>query len=120
MENFEALVLPIILILFGIFLGIAGRPRKIRWLVGYRTSMSMKNQATWEFANSYAGKMLMLVGVTILPFSIRAFVDGTRTFVPGVLGVVQMVFAVSILFLIIIFTEAALRKEFDENGERRK
>jgi len=49
MENIAGvLVLPIILILFGIFLGIAGRPRKVRWWVGYRTSRAMKNQATWS------------------------------------------------------------------------
>ena len=122
MEYFaDTLLLPIILILLGILLGIAGRPRKIRWWVGYRTSMSMKNQATWEFANSYAGKLLLLSGVTALPFSIRAFVYGTnRLLVPGVLGVLQVVSAVSILFLIIMFTEMTLRKEFDKNGERRK
>ena len=122
MANFEVtLMLPIILILFGIYLGIAGRPRKIRWWVGYRTSRSMKNQATWELANSYAGKLLLLSGVTMLPFSIRAFVYETHELlVPGALGVLQVVSAASILVLIIIFTEMALRKEFDKNGERKR
>ena len=117
MENFaETLMLPIILIVFGILLGIAGRPRKIRWWVGYRTSRAMKNQATWEFANSYAGKLMLLSGLTALTFCIGAFVhmDYMRLvwWAIGAQGVS--------IILTGIFTETALRKEFDENGERRK
>ena len=117
MENFAAtLLLPIILVLFGILLGIAGRPRKIRWWVGYRTSRAMKNQATWEFANSYAGKLMLLSGLTALTFCIGTFVHINYIgLVPWALGAQGVS-----LVLTIIFTETALRKEFDENGERRR
>ena len=117
MENFtETLMLPIILILFGIFLGIAGRPRKIRWWVGYRTSRSMKNQATWAFANSYAGKLMLLSGFTSLTFCIGVFVHmDYMTFAPWAIGAQ----GVSLVFTS-IFTEMALKKEFDKNGERRR
>ena len=117
MENFATtLLLPIILILLGIFFGIAGRPRKRRWWAGYRTFRSMKNQTTWQFANGYAGKLLLLGGLTALTFCIGAFVHmDYMELVPWAIGAQ----GVSII-LTIIFTEMALRKEFDKNGERRR
>ena len=117
MGNFVVtLILPIILILFGILMGIASRPRKIRWWVGYRTSLSMKNQATWEFANSYAGKQLLLIGFTALIICIGALVHTHYVeLMPWAIG--AQMFSI---ILSIVFTETALKKEFDENGERRR
>jgi uncharacterized membrane protein len=117
MENFaETLMLPIILILFGIFLGIAGRPRKIRWWIGYRTSRAMKNQETWELANSYSGKLIMLSGFTALTFCIGAFVyNDFMELVHWAWGAQGVA-----LIMSIILTEMALRKEFDKNGNKKR
>ena len=32
-------------------------PKNINYTFGYRTTMSMKNQDTWQFAHKYCGKL---------------------------------------------------------------
>lgn len=39
-------------------------------IYGYRTSMSMKNNDTWKFANRYCGKLWIRCGLILLPISI--------------------------------------------------
>ncbi len=34
-------------------------PRKINLLAGYRTARSMKSQAAWDFAQVYAGRLML-------------------------------------------------------------
>ena len=37
---------------------------------GYRTSMSMKNKDTWEFAHKYCGKVWYVCGMVMLPITV--------------------------------------------------
>lgn len=54
-----------------IWLSISKRPPKnINGLYGYRTAMSMKNQATWTFAHHYAGKIWFYSGIASLSLSL--------------------------------------------------
>ena len=114
MEKFTfVLVLPIIFILLGLFMGIVGKPERINWWAGYRMPRTMKNQETWVFANSYFGKLLMLSGCITLTFSIGAFIQKELLYwALGAQGIA--------IILCWVFTEIALRKEFNKNGERRK
>ncbi len=41
-------------------------PKKINGLYGYRTPSSMKNQKTWDIANSYAPKAMLVAGLITL------------------------------------------------------
>lgn len=45
-------------------------PKNINGLYGYRTAMSMKNQATWTFAHHYAGKIWFYSGIASLSLSL--------------------------------------------------
>lgn len=38
-------------------------PKKINGLYGYRTTRSMKDQASWNYAHHYSGKLSMFYGV---------------------------------------------------------
>jgi len=114
MEDFtRVLVLPIILILAGLLMWIAGKPERINWWAGYRMPRAMKNQETWVFANRYFGKLSLLSGCITLTFSIGAFIH--KEFMSWALGAQGIA-----LILTFVFTEMALRKEFDKNGERRR
>jgi uncharacterized membrane protein len=108
------LLLPIISLLSGIVMGIAGRPKKINWWAGYRTPRSKKNQETWVFANRYAGKLLLLSGFTTLTFSVGILNIEDGYVVAWTFGAQMLSFV-----LAVILTEMALRKEFDKNGERK-
>ena len=45
-------------------------PKEINGVFGYRTSMSMKNKDTWEFAHKYCGKIWYLCGLISLPITV--------------------------------------------------
>jgi len=96
-------------------------PEKINSVTGYRTSMSMKNRTTWEFAHRYCGRSWYLSGILLLPISviIMCLVIGQDRDTIGNAGLILC--AVQIIFLAgsIIPTEIALKKKFDKNGRRR-
>ena len=63
------LLIPITMIGFGkLFLKQA--PGEINAVFGYRTTMSMKNKDTWEFAHNYCGKLWYRCGLFLLPLSV--------------------------------------------------
>ena len=41
------LLIPVMMIVFGLIF-LKNPPKEINWAYGYRTSMSMKNQETWD------------------------------------------------------------------------
>ena len=111
------LLIPLTMIGFGrLFLTKA--PKKINYIYGYRTTMSMKNKNTWEFAHKFCGKLwfkwgLILLPVSVIPliFVLHGSVD-TIGIVGGIVCIVQLVPLVGSIFP----TEAALKKTFDANG----
>ncbi|MDE7435846.1 MAG: SdpI family protein [Lachnospiraceae bacterium] len=95
--------------------------RDINGIIGYRTSRSMKNQETWDFAQHYMGKVWKKVGIYLLiisvPVNIVGFSLGENIFsiITAILETVQVI----VLLGSIIPVERALKKNFDENGKRR-
>lgn len=66
---FIELIIPVTMIGFGkMFL--KHSPKEINMVFGYRTSMSMKNRDTWEFAHKYCGKIWYTSGKILLLLSI--------------------------------------------------
>ena len=108
---------PTLLILCGLFMWIAGKPQRINWLAGYRMPRATKNQDTWVFANRCFGKLSMLSGFVTLTFSIGVFINFEHMYyiMPWAMGTQVVAF-----ILTFIFTEIALRKEFDKNGNRKR
>lgn len=96
-------------------------PRKINAVFGYRTSRSMKNHETWKFAHQYCGKLWRRCGLVLLPVSaaVLLFAAGRDSDMIGTIGsavcMVQLVPLVGTVFP----TERALKKNFDQNGNRR-
>jgi len=95
-------------------------PREINLIFGYRTPASMKTRETWRFAHAYCGKLWLKIGCIILPISAGAmlFAIEKETAAIGIFGAVLS--GVQLVFIIwsIISTEIALRKHFDESGNR--
>lgn len=96
-------------------------PQEINGVFGYRTSMSMKNRDTWEFAHKYLGKIWNISGWIMLPITILLFfllIGKSMSCVGtagGILCMVQLIPLVGSIFL----TEMALKKVFDQYGSRR-
>lgn len=114
------LLIPLTMIGFGKYFS-ERAPKEINDGFGYRTSMSMKNKDTWEFAHHYCGKLWLVIGYMILVISFMTmfFVIGKGKNVIGILGGilcgVQLVFLIGSIFP----TERALKKNFDEYGNRK-
>lgn len=96
-------------------------PKKINRIYGYRTSMSMKNRETWEFAHQYFGKIWFLGGWILLPITVIAmlFVWGKNTDIIGFYGGLVCMVQCIWMMIPVILTEFALRRKFDHNGVSR-
>ncbi len=114
------LLIPLIMLGFGrIFLKSA--PGEINKVYGYRTSMSMKNRDTWEFAHKYCGRVWCRWGLGLLLFSaaFMLFAAGMDEEAMGIAGAVLCVLQVVVLIASIFPTERALKRTFDRDGKRR-
>lgn len=115
-----SLLIPFTMIGFGKYF-IKNAPKEINMAFGYRTSMSMKNKETWEFAHHYCGKLWLTFGwITLVPSMIvMLFVIGKDVNVIGNFSVIlvgiQLVFLVGSIFP----TEIALKNTFDKHGKRK-
>ena len=114
------LLIPLIMIAAG-FLMYKKTPKEINGLIGYRTPRSSKNKDTWAFAHEYCGKLWFKWGLILLVPSVIVqipfFNSGEDT-----LGAVSVAFeTVQLVFLIgtIFIVEKALKRTFDENGNRK-
>lgn len=96
-------------------------PKEINGVFGYRTSMSMKNRDTWEFAHHYFGRLWERLGWPALVVSAFVMVmtkgksDDMIGLIGGGLCVLQLILLIGCIFP----TEAALKKNFNKDGSRR-
>ncbi len=114
------LLFPAIMILLGAIFTKAA-PKKINYIFGYRTDLSMKNRDTWEFAHKYIGKLwfrsgLLLIPITVIPMLL---VIGKTENVVGTVGLIVGFINTIVLIVPIFFTEKALNKKIDKDGKRR-
>ena len=113
------LLFPAIMILFGaVFMKSA--PKKINYIFGYRTDMSMKNRDTWEFAHKYFGKLWFRLGLWLIPITVipMLFVIGNTENVVAAVGLIVSFVNTVTLIVPIFFTEKALNRTFDKDGKR--
>lgn len=114
------LLIPATMIGFG-WMFLHNPPKNINATFGYRTTMSMKNQDTWDFAHRYCGKLWYRMGLGLLPvtvlFSLLLF--GREIAVVGLYGIVFAMLQCIPLAGVVIPTERALKRTFDQNGLRK-
>jgi len=114
------LLIPAVMIVFGWYF-IKKAPKKINYLFGYRTDMSMKNEETWKYAHIYIGRLWLKWGLIILPLTIVPMLlvigkpEDTICTVGTVICFLQMIPLIGSIFP----TEKALDKMFDEKGIKR-
>lgn len=97
-------------------------PRQINGLVGYRTTRSMKNMETWKFAHDLCGKLWLRIGLILLIPTLVAQLSLLHSADDDLIGVVSLIIVgvqLAALILPIIPVERALKKTFDDDGNRR-
>lgn len=114
------LLTPLLMLGFGI-LSLKRAPKKINFVYGYRTTMSMKNEDTWQFAHACFGKLWTRIGLILLPVSIMPllFVIGGDENKVGIVGGVVCTVQAVVLLGSIVPVEKALKRTFDRNGNRK-
>lgn len=114
------LFVPLIMIICGISFIKGGFPKKINYIVGYRTTMSMKNKDTWEFAHKCCGKIWWIVGLILILISTTPMLFVLEKDVDTIGGVSGIICCVQVVVLIgtVIIVESKLKRNFDEKGKR--
>ena len=113
------ILIPLLMMLFGWLLK-HKTPRK-NAIYGYRTSMSMKNNDTWVFANRYCGKLwikcgliLLFISVILMLTVIKASSD-TVDIMATIMCLIQLIPLVGTIYPVV----KALKNNFDEKGNRK-
>lgn len=118
---FIAIVLPFIMFMSSFYF-VAGGPKNINNIFGYRTGLSMINKDTWIFAHEYCGKLWLKVSIAFILASIVIMLclikTDQRVFVA--VGFVIFIAEFVTLFFTINKTEKALADNFDIKGNRKK
>lgn len=114
------LFVPIVMVFFGKYF-LKSAPKEINSLFGYRTTMSMKNKDTWIFAHKYCGRIWFIAGLIMLPVTllVMLFVLGKSEDIIGTVGSVICIVQLIPMVGAIVPTEKALKRNFDEDGNRK-
>ncbi len=114
------LLIPVLMIVIGKIMW-KNPPKTINYVMGYRTSMSMKNMDTWKFAHEHSGKLwwkagwIMLIPSIVIQLPFMGKGEDIVGTVGGILCTVQCFALIAAIFP----TEKALRENFDKNGKRK-
>ena len=114
-----AILCPMLMIVMGLLFRNAA-PKKINYIFGYRSTMSMKNRDTWEFAHRYIGRLSLFLGLLLLvPSAVpMLFLIGRSEELIATVSLIIAVVGLAVLFASIFQTERALKKTYDSNGKR--
>ena len=96
-------------------------PREINSGFGYRTSRSMKNQETWDFAHEYCGRLWNKVGWALVPLAVLG--QALTLLCPDIesmcLWSLVPTTAETVVMAAVYFpVERALKRNFDRDGKR--
>ena len=97
-------------------------PKEINSGFGYRTSRSMKNQETWDFAHQYCGRLWNRMGWALIPLAVagQALTLLCPTVESMCLWSLAPTTAETVVMAAIYFpVERALKRNFDTDGRRR-
>ena len=97
-------------------------PKDINWIFGYRTTMSMKNEDTWDFAHKVAGAFWLKWGWITLAITVvtMLLILNKSDEAISVVGCIILFAQMIPLIAVIPHTEKALRNTFDKAGNRKE
>lgn len=90
-------------------------PKSINGMYGYRTSLAMKNQDTWDTAQKYGGFSMIILGIANGIFGIWAAIQ--PLIVNGLAA--QMIFLLIGVVVMLVTDEKHLSKIFNKDGSRK-
>ncbi|SHJ51651.1 SdpI/YhfL protein family protein [Parasporobacterium paucivorans DSM 15970] len=114
---FFGTMIPVIIIAIGVVFK-NHPPKEINSFAGYRTSRSMKSKETWEFANKYSARLMLLCGIILLIITVPILLvfRNESEEIQGVVMVALCTVQTVAVVLTIIPVEKALKNRFDNRG----
>lgn len=114
------LIIPIIMIISGRMMW-KHHLKNINVIIGYRTTLSMKNKDTWKFAHDYCGRLWWRIGWMMLIPSIVIHFPFYYKFdnVIGMVGIILCTIQCVVLIISIFLTERELKRNFTDEGIRK-
>jgi uncharacterized membrane protein len=99
-------------------------PKHINSSYGYRTNSSMKNQDTWDEANSYSARLMIIIGIGLFVFGITLTILMNALLIPAktqgvILAATTIILTISTAILLLVITERHLKKTFNKKDEVR-
>ena len=111
----QLLIGPLMLVLSLIFFYFS--PKKINLIYGHKTSISMKNQDTWDEANKRSTHMILLVSALTCILQLVGIVFNINQ---EATLLYATIFIVAGLIIGVILIEKQLKTIFDKDGNRKK
>ena len=114
------IIVPLTMIGFGRYFT-KSAPKDINSLFGYRTARSMKNRDTWSLSLIHISEPTRPERIVLLPVSVIPMlcVTGGEINAVSTVGLIVCLVQVIAMTASIIPVEKALKRTFDENGNRR-
>jgi uncharacterized membrane protein len=99
-------------------------PKHINSSYGYRTSSSMENQHTWDEANSYSARLMIVMGVGLFIFGMTLTILMDVLVITAktqgvILAVTTITLTIATAILLLLITERHLKKTFNNKDEVR-
>ena len=96
-------------------------PKAINGSNGYKTTMSRLNRDTWEFSNHYYNTLMRVVGWILIAISFVVMLLARRKGEDAIAlyGIILLAVQIIVILGCMAPTENALRKTFDQNGNRK-
>jgi uncharacterized membrane protein len=121
---FFSTLIPLLMLGFGL-LFCKRPPQDIDFIFGYRTTLSMKNKDTWDFAQRMMGRLWWRIGLALLVLTVGGMLICLFAFARdedtvGTYSLVFLYIQMAALLLSIWPVERALRRTFDADGVRRE
>lgn len=115
---FMEIMIPACMVVFGLMF-VKSPPGNINGFFGYRTARSCSSKEAWDFAHKYFGRIWWKLGMVMLVISAAVMVPfaGKSDDAIGIAGTVICVIQIIVMLAPILFTERALKRNFDDKGK---
>ena len=112
-----AMLVPAIMICVGTWMQ-KHPPKDINWIIGYRSTRSIKSQAAWDFANRYSGKLMLRAGwfTLVASLAVMLLILFQSEAVISAVSVVLIFYQLIPLLAVLPMVERQLKKRFDKDG----
>ena len=109
---FEIYIVPFIIMIVG-YIMYKYPPKKINWIIGYRTLSSMKNEKVWKLANKYCGLLWINTGIILFAISLVISIIQVAKMIVLTENIIAIIILVQVLIIIlpVFIVERKLKQE---------